>query len=188
MKASEADIIFIKSHASSSDDHWQNRWQAKLSSARCVQQSAIHDPVRDDWVGTIARTIQEAEKPVVLVAHSVGVVAAIQAIPLCGDKIAGAFLVSPPDMARPATALHELRKFGAYSREPLTFPSIVVASRNDPHGSYEHAGDIANAWGSLLVDAGQSGHIEPASGHGPWPEGTMVFAQFLSRLKARDRA
>ncbi|MEK1868845.1 MAG: alpha/beta hydrolase, partial [Ensifer adhaerens] len=20
-------------------------------------------------------------------------------------------------------------------------------------------------------------------GHGPWPEGTMVFAQFLSRLK-----
>jgi predicted alpha/beta hydrolase family esterase len=62
-----------------------------------------------------------------------------------------------------------------------------VASRDDPYGTYEHAGDIANAWGSLLVDAGNSGHINVKSGHGPWPEGTMVFAQFLSRLKPLDR-
>ncbi|MFW8585524.1 alpha/beta hydrolase [Rhizobium beringeri] len=32
------------------------------------------------------------------------------------------------------------------------------------------------------VDAGESGHINADSGHGPWPEGTMVFAQFLGRL------
>ena len=37
-------------------------------------------------------------------------------------------------------------------------------------------------WGSFLVDAGESGHINADSGHGPWPEGTMVFAQFLGRL------
>ncbi|MFB2608362.1 alpha/beta hydrolase, partial [Rhizobium phaseoli] len=39
-------------------------------------------------------------------------------------------------------------------------------------------------WGSFLVDAGEAGHINADSGHGPWPEGTMVFAQFLSRLSA----
>ena len=183
MKASEADILFIPGHRNSGDDHWQSRWQSKLSSARRVTQSDWENPVRDDWVGTIAEAIQAAHKPVVLVAHSLGIAAAIRALPLCGDKVAGAFLVSPPDMAMPGAKSHELRKFGAYPREPLTFPSLLVASRNDPHGSYEHAGDIANAWGSLLVDAGESGHINPDSGHGPWPEGTMVFAQFLSRLK-----
>ena len=63
------------------------------------------------------------------------------------------------------------------------FPAITIASRNDPFGTYEHADDIAAAWGSLLIDAGMSGHINAESGHGPWPEGTMVFAQFLSKLK-----
>ena len=27
----------------------------------------------------------------------------------------------------------------------------MIASRNDPFGSYDHAGDIANAWGSMLI-------------------------------------
>ena len=183
MKASEADILFIPGQRNSGDDHWQSRWQTKLSSARHVSQTDWETLVRDDWVGTIAETIQAAKKPVVLVAHSLGIAAAIQAVPLCSDKVAGAFLVSAPDMARTGGQMQEIRKFGAYPRDPLPFPSLLVASRNDPHGSYEHAGDIANAWGSLLVDAGESGHINPASGHGPWPEGTMVFAQFLSRLK-----
>jgi predicted alpha/beta hydrolase family esterase len=74
--------------------------------------------------------------------------------------------------------------FGPYPRDPLPFPSLLVASRNDPFGSYEHADDIAAAWGSLLLDAGEAGHINAESGHGPWPEGTMVFAQFLGKLKA----
>ena len=30
--------------------------------------------------------------------------------------------------------------------------------------------------------AGQAGHINTDSGYGPWPEGSMAFAQFLSRL------
>jgi len=183
MKASEADILFIPGHRNSSDDHWQTRWQAKLSSARLLHQSDWTDSSRDDWVGTIVSEIQKAEKPVVLVAHSLGIAAAIQAIPLCGNQIAGAFFVAPPDLEMQSRLARQARKFGAYPRDPLSFPSILVASNNDPHGSYEHAGDLANAWGSMLVDAGASGHIDAASGHGPWPEGTMVFAQFLSRLK-----
>ena len=183
MKASEADILFIPGHRNSSDDHWQTRWQAKLSSARLLHQSDWIDSSRDDWVGTIVSEIQKAEKPVVLVAHSLGIAAAIQAIPLCGNQIAGAFFVAPPDLEMQSRLARQARKFGAYPRDPLSFPSILVASNNDPHGSYEHAGDLANAWGSMLVDAGASGHIDAASGHGPWPEGTMVFAQFLSRLK-----
>lgn len=135
----------------------------------------------------MARMIEEvnaAEKPVVIVAHSLGVATAIHALPHCTRQIAGAFLVAPPDVANPNIRPKHLMTFGPYPRDPLPFPSIMVASRNDSFGSYEHAGDIANAWGSLLVDAGDAGHINTESGHGPWPEGSMVFAQFLSRLRA----
>ena len=65
---------------------------------------------------------------------------------------------------------------------PLPFPSMTVASRNDPFSAYEVTEDIAAAWGSLLLDAGEAGHINSDSGYGPWPEGSIAFARFLSRL------
>ncbi len=72
--------------------------------------------------------------------------------------------------------------FGPYPRDPLPFPSVVIASRNDPYGAFEVAEDNAAAWGSLFIDAGESGHLNADSGHGPWPEGSMTFAKFLSQL------
>lgn len=188
MKASEADILFIPGYGHSGPDHWQLRWQSKLTSARRVDMNSWTDPVRENWVQAITDAINAAHKPVVLVAHSLGIGAALHALPNCRDKVAGAFFVSPPDLERPGRLLPGLSRgklsaFGPYPSDPLPFPSMTVASRNDPHGTYEHAGDVANAWGSFLVDAGNSGHINVESGHGPWPEGTMVFARYLSRLK-----
>ena len=107
----------------------------------------------------------------------------LQALPDCRNKIAGAFLVAPPEVDNPAIRPKHLMTFGPYKQDPLEFPSIVVASRNDPFGSFEHAGDMANAWGAMLIDGGEAGHINAESGHGPWPEGIMVFASFLARLK-----
>jgi predicted alpha/beta hydrolase family esterase len=51
----------------------------------------------------------------------------------------------------------------------LPFPSIVVASRNDPIRGFEQVRDLALAWGSRLVDAGEVGHLSPANGYGTWP-------------------
>lgn len=184
MKASEAEILIVPGYTNSGPSHWQTRWETKLGSARRVEQAEWTKPVREDWVARMIAEINAASKPVVIVAHSLGVAAAVHAIAEAGsDKIAGAFLVAPPDVANPAIRPKHLLTFGPYPRNLLPFPSLIVASRNDPFGSYAHAEDIANAWGSLLVDAGESGHINAESGHGPWPEGTMVFAQFLSKLK-----
>ena len=72
--------------------------------------------------------------------------------------------------------------FGPYPRDPLPFPSMVAASSNDPFCALDVAEDIAAAWGSVLVHAGEAGHINADSGYGPWPEGTMAFANFLTRL------
>ncbi|MEA3534948.1 alpha/beta hydrolase [Rhizobium sp. CC-YZS058] len=184
MKASEAEILIVPGYTNSGPDHWQTRWQGKLATARRVEQAEWSKPVREDWTERLRQEIDAAVKPVVLVAHSLGVATAVHAVtPENAGKIAGAFFVAPPDVANPSIRPKHLMTFGPYPRDPLPFPSLIVASRNDHFGTYDHAGDIANAWGSLLVDAGLSGHINAESGHGPWPEGTMVFAQFLSRLK-----
>ncbi|QND32922.1 serine hydrolase family protein [Sinorhizobium meliloti] len=184
MKVSETHILIVPGYTNSGPNHWQTRWERKLSTARRVDQAEWSKPVREDWVARMIEEVNAAEKPVVIVAHSLGVATAIHALPHCTRQIAGAFLVAPPDVANPKIRPKHLMTFGPYPRDPLPFPSVMVASRNDSFGSYEHAGDIANAWGSLLVDAGDAGHINTESGHGPWPEGSMVFAQFLSRLRA----
>jgi predicted alpha/beta hydrolase family esterase len=35
---------------------------------------------------------------------------------------------------------------------------------------------------AAIVDAGDAGHVNTESGHGPWPEGLMRFAGFLKQL------
>lgn len=182
MKVKDADILIIPGYTNSGPDHWQTRWQGKLSTARRVEQAEWSKPVLGDWMGELAKAVNEAEKPVVLVAHSLGVATAVQALPQFRNRVAGGFFVAPPDVANPAIRPKHLMTFGPYPREPLPFPSIVVASRNDPFSSFEAAEDIAGAWGSLFLDAGESGHINAESGHGPWPEGSMTFAQFMMRL------
>ncbi len=94
----------------------------------------------------------------------------------------GAFLVSPPDHegdAIPPAA----QGFANVPRDPLPFPSMVVVSTSDQLVSVERAADMATAWGSELHIAGDAGHINAASGHGPWPEGLLMFTRLMQRLK-----
>lgn len=182
MKVKEADILIVPGYTNSGPDHWQSRWQAKLSTARRVEQAEWSKPVLEDWTAAMARAVNEAERPVVIVAHSLGVPTAIQAVPQFRKKIAGAFLVAPPDVANPSIRPKHLMTFGPYPRDPLPFPSVTIGSRNDPYSSIETMQNTAAAWGSLFIDAGEAGHINADSGFGPWPEGSMAFSKFLLGL------
>jgi len=62
-------------------------------------------------------------------------------------------------------------------RQPLPFPSIVAASRNDPLAGFERAAGLAADWGSRLVDLGEVGHLNPASGYGAWPRAEELIAE-----------
>ena len=182
MKTKDADILIIPGHGNSGPDHWQTRWERRLSSARRVEQADWERPEREPWAQAVADAANSAKKPVIFVAHSLGVPTALNALPLMSRQPAGAFLVAPPDLDNPDLEPARIVGFGPYPRAPLPFPSITVGSNNDPHCTLEVADELAAAWGSLFVNAGEAGHINSAAGYGPWPEGTMVFAQFLSRL------
>jgi len=182
MKASQATILIIPGYTGAGPDHWQSRWENSLSTAKRVEQAQWSKPVREDWVQQVEAAIHKADKPVVLIAHSLGVPTAVFALEKQHRKVKGAFFVAPPDVSNPSIRPKHLMTFGPYPRKRLPVPSVVIASQNDEYSSFEKAEEIARLWGSLFIDAGNSGHINAQSGHGPWPEGSMVFAQFLSKL------
>lgn len=182
MKSADCDILVVPGYTNSGPDHWQSRWQERLSTARRVDQASWDHPEPDAWRDAVIAAVQAASRPVVLVAHSLGVIACVQAAPyLPQGAVAGAFLVALPDIERPDTPA-VLRRFAPIPREPLPFTSVLVASRTDTYTAYDRAGAFAADWGAELVDAGESGHLNGESGHGPWPEGLMRFAGFLRTL------
>jgi predicted alpha/beta hydrolase family esterase len=69
--------------------------------------------------------------------------------------------------------------FAPIPRGRLPFPSLVVASRNDPFAAFERSWVLAEAWGSRFVDAGNSGHLNADAGFGPWPLGETLLAELM---------
>ena len=184
MRSRDATILMIPGLNDSGPGHWQSRWQAKLPRARRIEQVSWDRPERASWVAAIRAALEgDAGQPVVAVAHSLGVIALVAAVTEAGaPPIAGAFLVSPPGEEAVRAIAHVDPAFTPFSSAPLPCPSVLVASRNDPYSTYAEAQDHALDWGCKLIDAGEAGHVNDESGHGPWPEGLMAFAGFLSKL------
>lgn len=184
MRTSDVDILIVPGLTGSGPDHWQTRWQARLKTARRVEQDNWDRPDRKRWTGRLVEAVAASSRPVLLVAHSCGATTVVHAAAqLPPGRVVGAFLVAPPS-ERASAAIDVIdRTFVPYPRDPLPFPSLVVASRNDEHCTWDEAGELALAWGSMLVDAGEAGHINTASGHGPWPEGALRLGTFLRALK-----
>lgn len=182
MRSRDADILVIPGLGGSGPDHWQSRWQAKLPTARRVEQKDWDKPVLADWRDAIAAAIAEAERPVILVAHSLGAIAAADIAGELGEKVRGGFMVAPPSQR----AIREMAavdpRFAAVAAATLPFPSVLVASRDDPYATFAQSEELARIWQSEIADAGDAGHINSESGHGPWPEGLMRFAGFLKTL------
>jgi uncharacterized protein len=183
MRTFDVDILIVPGLGNAGPDHWQTRWQSRLKTARRVEQADWDRPAKQCWTTALAQAVAEARKPVVLVAHALGVPTVVHAAAaFAPGRVVGAFLVAAASerTTRDLSAIDST--FAPYPRDPLPFPSLLVASRTDPHCTYEEAGDMALDWGSALVDAGDVGHLDTVSGHGPWPEGAMRFGWFLKNL------
>lgn len=164
-------------------DHMPDHWQTLLAERLQQQERAVHivpqidqdKMLRSARVANLERVVSEIDGPIVLVAHSVGCLITLHWARQATRRVQGALLAAPPDFDTPLLAGYSdpqtLAKNGwtPVPRQRLPFPSIVVASRNDPIGGFEQVRDLAVAWGSRLVDAGEVGHLSPADGYGDWP-------------------
>lgn len=149
--------------------HWQNHWAEQDRSAELVGQEDFVHPVLADWLYTLEARIEASAPGVILVAHSLGcsLVAALAGRP-AASHVGGALLVAPADLGALSDSHPSVRTFAGSAEAELPFASILVASRNDLFMSFSGAERQATAWGSALYDLGEAGHINIASGFGPW--------------------
>ena len=166
--------LILPGLSNSGPEHWQSLWEHRDPSCRRVQQAEWETPRCADWVTTLDDAVAESAEPVVLVAHSssCALVAhwARDASAESLQGVRGALLVAPSDPEGPNYP-EGATGFAPMPLQRLPFPSIVVASRDDIYVTMERAREYAAAWGSELVDLGDAGHINAASGLGSWPAG-----------------
>lgn len=176
-------ILIIPGLNDSGPEHWQSRWERERPNAARVDLGMWDNPHRNTWVNKLNLAIYRADRPVVLVAHSLGCLTvawwAHYEQPSPDGPVIGALLVAPPDVDRPGLD-PRLAGFGACPRAPLPFASTLVASRNDPYCTQRSAISLARDWGSRFADVGDSGHINVESGHGHWPEGERLLDQLIT--------
>ena len=180
-------------------EHWQTLLAARLPRVHTVP------PLEEDKLSCAARVqaldraLRAIDGPIVLVAHSAGVLMVahwaqtLESDPhnrMSRPPIVGALLATPADVENPFPegypTTDTLARHGwlPIPRRPLPFPSLVAASRNDPLCAYARAQALAQDWGSRLEDLGDVGHLNPAAGFGEWPQALELIAS-LDRRAAR---
>jgi hypothetical protein len=177
---SRARVLVLPGYADSGPDHWQTLWEGQFGYVRVVQQDYLA-PDRGPWVATLERAVRASPDRAVLVAHSLGcILVAHWAETGTVDAVQGALLVAPPDVDEAREFVPELASFAPVPRRRLPFPSMLVASTDDPYCDPARARELAEGWGARLVDAGAAGHLNAESGLGAWPAGHALLAELLA--------
>ncbi|HEX4936756.1 MAG TPA: alpha/beta hydrolase [Gemmatimonadaceae bacterium] len=176
-------VLTIPGLYDSSPGHWQSLWEERDPTIQRVVQSEWELPNRADWVSCLDAAVIGVRQPVVLVAHSTGcpLIAhwAVSASPVRHLKVRGALLVAPSDPEGPNYPAGPVG-FAPVPMVRLPFPSVVVASSNDPYCSPERSHAYASAWGSRYVEVEGGGHLNLAAGYGEWPEGWALLEALRS--------
>lgn len=162
------------------DNHWQTLLAQRLTAAGhsvlTVPPLTRNHLNCDARVVALKEVVEQAAGPVLIVAHSAGVLTTVHWAQWHRARVKGALLATPPDFETPlpegypSTEVLYNSGWTPVPRTRLPFPSIVAASSNDPLATEEWVAGLARDWGSRLVQLGDVAHLNPASGYGDWPQ------------------
>ena len=175
-------ILTLPGWQNSGPDHWQSHWERQHGYER-LEQHDWQRPLRGDWSARLQETVLDSPGPVVLVAHSLACILVAwwaAHAPEARNKVQAALLVAPPDVERPDLR-QQLPGWAPIARQPLPFPSLLLASSNDAYGSSPHAQALARAWGADFVDMGARGHLNADAGLGDWPQGLALLHTLMAK-------
>jgi predicted alpha/beta hydrolase family esterase len=167
--------------------HWQTLLEGRLRAAGGAV-AAVPPLGREDLdvaakVAAIERAAAAIDGPIVIVAHSGGCIMVAHWARTTQRRVHGALLAAPPDFERampegyPTLGALDAAGWLPVPRARLPFRSIVAASRNDPLAVFDRVAELARDWGGELVDLGEVGHLNPASGYGEWPRADDFIAE-----------
>jgi len=175
------EFIHLPGIGNSGPSHWHSRWEQTDARARRFAPSNWTKPHLPDWIQALERAVDSAETAPVLVAHSLACLLVAHWHCLSAKSIRGAFLVSVPDPSSPVFPV-QAASFANAPDKRLGFPSMIVASTDDPYGSLDYANKRAAQWGSTLRVIGAAGHINAQSNLGDWAEGRALLGEFVEGL------
>lgn len=174
--------------------HWQTwlryRLEDRDETVVCVPPSDAENIDLDERVRLVDDAVRSITGDIVLVAHSAGVITTVHWAarhPGAARHVVGALLATPPDLVSPLgpehPSLDSLRVSGwtPIPQQTLPFASIVATSSTDEIGDLAAVTALARAWGSHVEALGAVGHLNPASGFGPWPHAEVLLEKLASR-------
>lgn len=176
------DYIILPGITGSGAEHWQTHWEAENRTFRRFRPSDWNQPDLEDWMKALDAEVAASTERPVLVAHSLACLLVAHWQAKSTHAVAGAMLVAVPDPGGSAFPA-EAASFADPPTSRFRFPSVVVASGTDPYGTADYSRMRATQWGSRLIEAGDLGHINSASGLGAWPQGRAILEGFMAEAE-----
>jgi len=179
---SDVRVLLVPGGGGSGPQHWHTYWQSADGRAETVVQAEWNGGTRAQWVAALDRHVRSSNRPTVLIPHSLGniVVSHWAATATDTGTVYGALLVAPADIdadwAQPGSLY---RAFRPIPMKLLPFPTVLVASTNDPYLSMSRARDFAAAWGSRLEVVGPLGHIGSDAKLETWEAGQRLLDEII---------
>lgn len=181
--------VIVPGVGGSEPEHWQSWLQHQLKSCSRVQQQDWNQPVLHEWVQEFVKTVQSIQEPIQIVAHSFGCLTAVAAFaqhPKLNQKIKNLVLVAPANPARFGSlgfAADRQNNYQPYFYQlQLQVPCQMIISENDPWLGFDEAMQLSKAWKIKPKNLGQVGHINVASGFGPFPE---IYDFLISKQESK---
>jgi predicted alpha/beta hydrolase family esterase len=171
------EFIHLPGIGNSGEAHWHSHWENADPAIRRFAPASWDQPELSDWIAALDKAVSEARTPPILVAHSLSCLLVAHWQNVSRLPVKAAFLVAVPD---PSSAVFPAQAagFADVPQHGFGFPSLIVASINDPYGALPYVEARAKQWGSMLKVIGPAGHINGQSGLGAWPEGLSLLTEF----------
>jgi predicted alpha/beta hydrolase family esterase len=174
--------LILPGFGNSGDNHWQTFFETQLDNCKRIEQLSWDNPIMSDWIENINIKVSGYNREnLIVITHSLGGIALAHCAVKYPTLIKGALIVAPPDIEFPCIKL-PLDTFLPIPVNKLPFPSLIIASTNDPWATIERTQLFANNWGSEVRFIGNAGHINADSGHFQWFEGIDFLRSFEKTL------
>lgn len=174
--------IIVPGYGGSGEGHWQTHWEAGSDDYDRIAPKSFDNPDLTDWLDALEDAVVRQSSAPILVAHSLGCLLAAEYLRRSKANVAGVFMVAVPDPDGPKFPIDEAPDFAKFSRNPLSCPSLIIASDNDPYSEASYTSKIAQSWRADVVNIGDRDHISEV---GQWDEGHNLLIAFCAGIRNR---
>lgn len=183
-------VIIIHGWGGHPEEGWfpwlKKELEAKGHKVEVPSMPNSENPIIEDWVAHLAKTVGKPDKDTYFVGHSIGCQTILRYLEtLDGDTLGGAVFV-----AGWFNLLNMEDEEGPIAKPWLETPidlmkvkvvlpkSVLIISDNDPHGFFEENKKEFEKLGSKIMVLHDAGHINEEAGYTELPEALTAFESF----------